>query len=292
MSISLIIPAYNYGRYIGESIESALGQSLAPTEIIVVDDGSTDNTAKVVAGFDGRVQYIRQENAGVSAARNRGVAESAGELLAFLDADDNWGPEKLRRQAELFAADGAVGLVHCGMREFDSETGETLGLRTEGMEGLVADELLLWERPAVNVSGSSIMVSRKAFEEAGRFDTRITCGEDWDLCYRIARRYKVGFVPEPLVNYRIHSAAAHHNVSAMEQGMGIFYDKAFAEAAAEVLALRDRAMGNYHRVLAGSYFQAGEYGRFLSHSAKSIVRRPANLGYFLSFPLRRFAKQR
>jgi GT2 family glycosyltransferase len=81
------------------------------------------------------------------------------------------------------------------------------------------------------------MVRRKAFEEACGFDTRMKCGEDWDLCYRIARRWKVGFVPEPLVNYRSHAAAAHRNVRDMEKGMGLFYEKAFAEGG-DVLRLR------------------------------------------------------
>ncbi|MER3632432.1 MAG: glycosyl transferase, partial [Blastocatellia bacterium] len=169
---------------------------------------STDETAAVVARFGEKVRYIRQENAGVSAARNRGVAESTGELISFLDADDIWEPEKLEKQLAIFAADKRIGLVHCGMREFESNTGETLRVHLDGMEGDVADELLLWENPAVNVSGSSVLVSREAFDAAGGFDPRQKCGEDWDFCYRVARRYRVGFVPEPLVNYRSHSTSA------------------------------------------------------------------------------------
>jgi hypothetical protein len=105
--------------------------------------------------------------------------------------------------------------------------------------------------------------------------------------YRIARRYKVGFVPEPLVNYRSHGAAAHHNVDNMERGMGMFYEKAFATEDVDVLRLKRRAYGNYHRVLAGSYLHAGRWGKFAEHSAKSILNRPGNLGYFLAYPLRR-----
>jgi hypothetical protein len=110
--------------------------------------------------------------------------------------------------------------------------------------------------------------------------------EDWDFCYRVARRYKVGFVPEPLVNYRSHAAAAHRNVREMERGMSLFYEKAFAEGG-DVLRLKDRAMGNFHRVLAGSYFHAGDHASFIRHAFKSIYRRPAGIGYFLKFPLRR-----
>ncbi|MBX3298113.1 MAG: glycosyltransferase [Acidobacteria bacterium] len=287
MRISVIIPTFNYGRFIGDAIQSAWAQTRSPDELIVVDDGSTDNTSEVVAGFGERVKYIRRENSGVSSARNRGVEESSGDLIAFLDADDIWEPRKLEKQAKLFERDGRIGLVHCGMREFDSESGETIALHTEGMEGEVAEALLLWEKVAVNVSGSAIMVSREAFEAAGGFDPRQKCGEDWDLCYRIARRYRVGFVREPLVNYRSHGAAAHRNVREMERGMGLFYQKAFADGGPEVAALRRRALGNYNRVLAGSYFRSGKYVDFLRTAAKSVWYRPAGIGYFAAFPCRR-----
>ena len=285
--VSVVIPTYNYGRFIAEAIESVLGQTLPPADIVVVNDGSTDGTEEVVLGFGGRVKYIRQENRGVSEARNRGVAETTGELIAFLDADDTWERTKLEKQVERFAADEEIGLVHCGMREFDSTSGETIALHLDGGEEGIAENLLLWDGPVVVGPGGTIMVRRTAFEEAGGFDSRLKCGEDWDLCYRIARRYKVGFVSEPLVNYRSHGGAAHRNVENMELGMGMFYEKAFATDDAGVKTLKRRAYGNYHRVLAGSYLHAGRWGKFIEHSAKSIVNRPANLGYFLAYPLRR-----
>lgn len=287
-SLSVVIPSYNYGRFIGEAIESVLTQTRPAAEVIVVDDGSTDDTEGVVTSFgENRVRYLRQENAGVSAARNRGVAESRGDLIGFLDADDTFESEKLELQTEKLFQDANVGLVHCGIREFDSETGDTVALNTDGKAGDVADGLLVWEEPVVNVSGSCLVVRRDAFEAVGGFDTRMKCGEDWDFCYRVARKFKVGFVAEPLVNYRSHGAAAHHNVDNMERGMAMFYAKAFDTDDPKVLALKDRALGNYHKIISGSYFRAGRYGKFASHAVRSIAHRPANLGYFLSYPLRR-----
>lgn len=290
-AISVVIPTYNYGRFIREALESVFRQTLKPDQVIVVDDGSSDDTEQLVREFGGKVRYIKQENAGVSAARNRGVREWSGELIAFLDADDIWEPTKLEKQAAKFASDPRIGLVHCGMRQFDSESGLTISENLDGGSGEVWKNLLLWDGPGIIGPGGTIMVPRKAFDEVGGFDTRMKVGEDWDFCYRIARLYLVAFVDEPLVNYRVHSFAAHHNVSAMETGMGLFYEKAFAKGDPEVLGLRDRALGNYHRVLAGSYFQSGKYGSFLRHSIKCILKRPANLGYFLQFPLRRFGKR-
>jgi len=284
--VSVVVPTYNCAKYLGSSVTSALRQTVRPAEIIIIDDGSTDDTEMVIRQFGDKVTYIKQSNAGVSAARNRGVAESSSEFIAFLDADDYWEPTKLEKQLAVFDSDPEIGLVHCGMREFDSETGETVGLRIDGKEGWVADDLLLWDEPVIIGPGCTIVVRRLAFESTYGFDPSIKVGEDWDLCFRIARKYKVGFVREPLVNYRLHSGGEHRNVENMEIGMGRFYAKAFDTDKAEVLALKSRAMSNYHRTLSGSYFHAGSYGRAIKHAAKSLVYRPSSIGYFAKTPFR------
>ena len=184
-SISVIIPTHNYGRFIATAIRSVLEQSYRISEIIVVDDGSTDDTAAIVKLTGAPIKYIRQSNAGVSAARNRGVAESNGDLIAFLDADDIWEPAKVGDQIAEFDKDPAVELVLCGMREFDGDTDNSIGFYLHGVDTDLARDLLVWERPSVNVSGSVIMVSRMAFEAVGGFDVAIKCGEDWDFCYRV-----------------------------------------------------------------------------------------------------------
>jgi glycosyltransferase involved in cell wall biosynthesis len=286
-TISVVIPTYNYKRFIGDALQSVLGQTLPPSEILVVDDGSEDDTESVVRSFGERVRYIRQKNAGVSSARNRGVAETSGELITFVDADDVVEPEFLEALYAEFTGRADVGLAHCGTRLFDSETGETLSFDLDGGAEGVADNLLLWEGPGFPAPGL-VMVRREAFADVGGFDSRQKVGEDWDFCYRVARQYKVGFVPKPLINYRIHRSAAHHNLENMEIGMSLFYERAFDTRDPKVLAMKKRAMGNFHKVMAGSYFQAGRLGEFARHSVKSIWNRPANLGHFLSYPLRRF----
>jgi GT2 family glycosyltransferase len=134
------------------------------------------------------------------------------------------------------------------------------------------------------------MVTREAFDKVGGFDPQLKVGEDWDFCYRVAREYKVGFVPEPLVNYRSHGKNAHNNVAEMERGMSIFYKKAFNEGDSEMRSLRPRVYGNLHKILAGSSFQAGKYLDFLRHAAISMWLTPANLLYFAQFPIRRLRK--
>ncbi|MBP6004840.1 MAG: glycosyltransferase [Pyrinomonadaceae bacterium] len=289
-SVSVIIPSYNYGRFIGQAIDSALGQTVVPAEIIVVDDGSTDETETIVRACGDSVSYIQQANNGVCSARNRGIDASSGELIAFLDADDTWLPDKLEKQIAKFDTDPEIGLVHCGMREFDGENGIVIRELLDGAEGWVSENLLLWDGPAIVGPGGTIIVKREAIESVGGFDETIKVGEDWEFCYRVAHKYKVGFVPKALVNYRNHGSNAHKNVAEMERGMGRFYAKAFETDDADVLKLRSRAYGNYHRVLSGSYFHTGNYRKFVEHAVKSIRNRPSNLGYFLRFPLRRLGR--
>ena len=287
-TVSVVIPTYNYGSFIATAIRSVLGQTRPPDEIIVVDDGSTDDTRHSVSNFGESVKYFYQANNGVSVARNRGVEESTGDLIAFLDADDFWEPTCLETALLQFASNERIGLVHWGLREFDSSSGETITYYLEGGEEGVADNLLLWEGPMIAGHGA-VIVTREAFLTAGGFDTGTEPSEDWDFCYRVTRMFDVAFVPEPLVNYRSHHGGAHRDIAKMDRGMSRFYEKAFATDQESVLNLRRRAYGNFHKVMAGSYFHVGAYRSTVSHAVRSILMRPGNVGYFLRFPLRRLA---
>src|SRR5580704_10876157 len=121
MRVSVVIPAYNCGPYIAEALDSVLGQSLAPDEIVVVDDGSTDDTPERVAAYVGRVRYVRQANERVAAARNRGIAETSGELIAFLDSDDVWHPAKLERQVAILRERPEIGAIGTRLIDWPDE---------------------------------------------------------------------------------------------------------------------------------------------------------------------------
>lgn len=190
-TISVIIPAYNAAPFVGRAIESALAQTYAPLEILVVDDGSTDETALVVAQFPAPVCLLRQDNAGPAAARNHGAREAKGEWLALLDADDVWLPEKLERQS-VFADDPHVGLIRCfreGQLPDDEAQREITFER-------------LWERNCI--ANSSVLVRRSAFEAVNGFDEdrTIISVEDYNLWLRIVRAgWKVATCPEALWRY-------------------------------------------------------------------------------------------
>src|SRR6266571_7108019 len=122
---------------------------------------------------------------------------------------------------------------------------------------------------------------------AGGFDIRLSTSADWDFCYRVAKRKRVGFIPEPLVKYRVHTSNMHSNIKAMEHDMLLGYAKAFSDDERELRELRRRCYGNLHMVLAGSFFRAGHGFGFMRHALKSLWLTPGNLTYLLDFPLRR-----
>ena len=286
--VSVVIPNYNYANYLREAIESVLSQTYKNIEIFVVDDGSKDNSAEVLSEFGDKIQVVFQENSGVSAARNNGVRRSRGEFIAFLDADDVWLPNKIEKQVEQFLSDKTLGLVHVAVQEIDAN-GENLKTICNGLAGDVSHEFLLFERSVVLGGGSGMMITRKAFEEVGGFDLRLSTSADWDLFYQISSRYRIGFVSEILLKYRIHDSNMHGNIPRMEREMLIGFEKAFSTE--KHLSIKKKAYGNLHKVLAGSYFRSGNYRDFARNAAKSIWLRPANFPHFAKFPLRFFGRK-
>jgi glycosyltransferase involved in cell wall biosynthesis len=285
-TVSVIIPSYNYARFLPETIDSVLSQTYPATQVIVVDDESTDDTPRVMAQFGSKILGIRKKNGGVSAAINAGAERATGDYLAFLDADDVWLPRKLELQMARFQSDPDLGLVHCATEEIDA-IGNVTGLQLGGQEGWVANEMLLLRRPVILGGGSSAVTSRPIFDAVGGFDPRITVSQDWDFCFRVARRHRVGFVPEILMRYRLHGKNGHCNVRKMERDMLLAFQKAFADPDPELRKIRRRCYGNLHTMLAGSFFSIGEYGRFSSNALRAIALTPSNASRFVGFPIRK-----
>ncbi|MFZ1702568.1 MAG: glycosyltransferase family 2 protein [Pyrinomonadaceae bacterium] len=284
--ISIIIPNYNYAKYIAKTVDSALTQTYQNIEVVVVDDESKDDSLAVLGEFGSRIKVIAQTNQGVSAARNNGVAASSGKLVAFLDADDLWSPEKLERQMAVIARDTKIGLVHCWMTYIDTED-RPMGQMTDGTAGRIADDILRFDGGGVIGAGSTSLIPRTVFDEVGGFDARMSTAADWDISYRIAACHKIGMVSEPLVQYRIHNSNMHGNVGAMEHDMVLAMKNAFADGAAPNGGV---GFGNVYKTLAGSYFRSGQFGSFLRTAALGLYYRPSNLSYFAAFPMRKLKR--
>lgn len=286
LTVSIVIPNYNYGRFLSEAIDSALAQTYPCKEIIVVDDGSTDISHEVLSHYGDKIGVILQKNSGVGAARNIGVQNVSTDLVAFLDADDYWSPHKIERQVELFENDDEVGLVSCGMQEFDNN-GNIVQLYQNGLDGWVADKIVAFNSELV-VSGSAIIVKRKVFEKVKGFDIRkeLHPSEDWEFCYRVACESKIAFTPEMLVNYRNHGNNGHLKIPQMERAMLLAYESIFKDPPREILELKNESYGNLYSVLAGSYYCSGNYRDFIRTSLRSLRFRPSKVFRYLGYPLR------
>lgn len=271
--VSVIIPCFNYESFVAGAVESALRQTLPPLEVIVVDDGSTDETVGRLRGFGSQIHLIRQSNNGVAAARNAGAAAASGKFLAFLDADDTWHPEKLERQMERFREASDVGLVYCGMEVAD-HAGRWVKDLLIGGEGWIAEAMLLSRHHRVIGAGSTAVVRRDAFDAIDGFDETMSATEDVDFCFRLARRFRVSFVREPLVRYRLHGSNLHGNVEAIERNMRRLYTQAFQEADEGLRRLKRSCYGNMHLVLADAYLRAGRNAQFVHHAISALLWSP------------------
>ncbi len=290
--VSVIIPNYNYGRFLSEAIESVLRQTYKCHEIIVVDDGSTDDSLEVLARYKtSGVTVICQQNCGVSVARNIGAANSSGDVIAFLDADDVWLPTKIEHQMQALAEDSEIGLVSCWMREFDSR-GATLSEFRQYITGWCSAELAVFKHPVV-VNGSAIVVTRKVFENVGGFDEQreLHPYEDMEFCYRASKIGKIAIVPEFLVDYRNHGGNEHLKIPSLKRGAMLAFEKIFRRADSDILPLRREACGNLHSAFAGCYFQVGDYRAFLHHTARALWYAPQNFSHYLNFPLRMWQRR-
>lgn len=204
--VSVVITCYNYGQYIGAAIESVLDQTWQDFEIIVVDDGSIDDTPQVMAEYHGheKIRYLRQENQGQPKAKNRGITESRGEFVAFLDADDLWLPEKLALQLRLFS-DPAAGVGYTRRYWIDSEGQVVQGNERTLRRGTILNYIFIDNF----ICFSSAMVRRELLTAFGGFDESLPMGIDYDLWVRLAAQCQFDYVDRPLVNYR----TGHANLS-------------------------------------------------------------------------------
>jgi glycosyltransferase involved in cell wall biosynthesis len=206
LKFNVVITSYNYGLYIRESLASVLSQTYDNFEVIIVDDGSQDGTKEIVSTYssDTRIKYFYQDNAGQPKAKNRGICESRGEFIAFLDADDIWMPSKLEKQLALFA-DPEVGVVYSRRQWIDPNGVEISGNERMLQRGMILDQIFVDNF----VCFSSSVIRRSYLEQVGYFDESLPMGIDYDLWIRLASVCKFDFVDEPLVKYR----TGHSNLS-------------------------------------------------------------------------------
>ena len=193
--VSVILPTHNRAWTLTAAVDSVLEQAGGPLELIVVDDGSTDGTPALLASYGDRIRTIRQANRGVSAARNTGIRAARGPLIALLDSDDRWLPGKVAAQVAFF--DAHPDALICQTEEIWIRNGVRVnpGKRHRKQGGMIFERSLA----LCLVSPSAVMMRRRLLDEVGLFDERLPACEDYDLWLRIAWKYPVGLVDQPLI---------------------------------------------------------------------------------------------
>jgi len=238
--VSVIIPAYNHELYIEEALQSVIDQTYKNIELIIINDGSTDKTAEIIKKFikinqDKNIQFVDKQNEGVCKTMNKGLVIASGEYFAFLASDDKWTENKLEVQISFMENNKNIGLV-CSdayFTKFDLSTNIKWSNYKEGInqyfkkgiQNCNMHEVLL-SRPLI--CAVTVMLRREIFNEVDYFDEQLP-GEDTDLWLRVARKYPVGYIDQPLVYYRMHRTNISNNMLFLIRGLFMILRKHFRE---------------------------------------------------------------
>jgi glycosyltransferase involved in cell wall biosynthesis len=291
--VSVIIPTYNYAQFLGETIQSVLDQSYTNFELIVVDDGSTDNTREVVGSLkDSRIRYIYQKNSGASSARNTGIKASAAEYVTFLDSDDIWLPENLELKVKLLDSRPDISLVCSNALVFNNGTGAIIGRLWHDQNGAHAnfDAVKVAREPLKEflyhgffVIIEATMIRREVFSKIGCFDESLPTYEDWDLIIRILQHFSIEIIDMPLLKIRRHFTNLSGNPENVYQGAVTAINKAICSGSfsgVELKLLKQR--------LARAYFRYGRCALLDNNKSKakealitSIKHNPWNIKFYI-----------
>lgn len=283
--VSVVIPAYNAAGTLPQTLASLTAQTFANFEAIVVDDGSSDDTAaQARACADPRVRVLSGPNTGVAGARNRGIEAADAELIAFLDADDLWEPDKLALQVEALRTRPDAGICVTSAIRIDRDA------RPRG-PALFRDpddvtEALLLDSMVVGCVSSGLM-RRALLERLGGFDPRFSQCADWDLWLRASLATRFVVLSQPLVRYRSYAGNMSSNLVLLERDTFAVLEKFYAQAeAAAYRRLRRRVYSNHWMICSGSYAHAGRWSEALRCLARGLLVYPPNARRPLGAPLR------
>jgi glycosyltransferase involved in cell wall biosynthesis len=279
--VSVIIATHNRAAQVAEAIDSVLAQSLKVREIIIVDDGSTDDTLRQLSRYGSRIRTYHQSSQGASVARNNGIRESRGQWIAFLDDDDVWLPEKIELQMQIAEQNPNLGLVYCSDHAVDEQLRILYTRNALAMNrGDVFEQLLVKNF----IFTSCVIARRDAIEHAGLMDPGLTYGEDLDLWLKIAAHHPVDFAPEPLVLYRQSATGClSRDTKAADRlyAMQKIIERALILRKAGS-STRRRARYNLEREWIASWLAEGNAYQAFTHSLKAISAWPLHLeGYKL-----------
>ena len=278
-TVTVVIPTYNSASLLPAAITSVRSQQWPNLDIIVVDDGSTDGTERVLDALarDGGLCWFRQDNAGAAAARNRGIKAATGDWIAFLDSDDVWLPDKLATQFEALEKAGADFSFTDSRLRFAN--GDERDLQCPVLKGPLMPQLIkgtLFGTPTV-------MVRRRCFERVGFFDEQLRTGEDWDMWLRLASAFKHAWVPEPLCLVNVSTSPKFPIVTFEQCTLRVlerlFSCKHLAKDWPEVVAKRRLIYAWHYSVLAKSYLRERRIVNSFRLASRAVASHPLGFQY-------------
>jgi len=277
MKVSVIIPAYNSCKYIQETIDSVINQTFQDFEIIIVDDGSVDNTKELIQAYIDRhpdkIRYIYQKNQGPAAARNTGIKASESKFIALLDSDDKWLPERLEHCVRALESDERVGLVHTNIMKI-REDGQSIGVldrQKQFLSGHIFNYLL--NRKA-HILSPTVLFRRECCNKVGLFDEHKICIglEDREMWLRIAREYKILYIDKVLAYYRVSESSLSRNRENMMKGRHYVIEKFCPDGKNE--RLRKTALAQIYKESGDGYLLGRKFSMARKQYMKSISYTP------------------
>ncbi|MDD5680055.1 MAG: glycosyltransferase [Candidatus Omnitrophica bacterium] len=270
VKISVIIPTYNRANYICNAIDSVLAQTYKDFEIIVVDDGSTDNTKEILRQYDDKIRYFYQDNRGVSVSRNKGMREANGEYVAFLDSDDIWMPNKLERQISYMDSNPDIGLTYSFARYYSKDENYEK-IRPKSIAITIKDMI---ETDAV-LPTSTVMLRKKCLDCVGFFDESMFGMEDFDFWFRVAERFPINFISDIMVHVRSFDVNLSNQNEKMWSGYIAVYNK-LIQKYKNVYDLRYmiRRLANRHYLLGAYLYKNGDFENSRENIKKAVQLYP------------------
>ena len=257
--VTVIIPAYNAAKYIHETIRSVFSQTFTNWELIIIDDGSTDNTRDIVDSFGqrGRIKYYYQNNNGVSSARNKGIALSQGKYISFLDADDLWLPENLEKKVNALENNPEYDWAFSDM--YKSQIHNDERTISTGRDDNILNNLLLWEEDVIPTICSNILIKASCLNKKNMvFDTSLSTAADQDFCFYLSKHFNGIRIPECLFIYRIREDSMSRNIKLLELDHLYAYKKASKNKLFKSLLFKQRCYANLYYTIAGNWWVNGK----------------------------------
>ena len=277
--VSIIIPAYNKAELTVKTVKSVLNQTYPHTEIIVVDDGSVDQTQEYLSEFKNRIQYVYQTNGGACSARNLGIRLAQGELIGFLDCDDLYLENKVELCVDFLKQNPDYGFIHTAAHFIDKEE-KIVGFYSHPKsrkQGWIADRLILGNY----ICNSTGIVRKSCLQEVGFFDESIFMPADWDLWLRLAEKFKVGYINEPLTQYRTTENYIFSRIEKSQEEEKVVLNKFFMRNLRFSSLSKSRAYSHFHLRYAQAFFIQEKDPRFREEFLLTLKKFPLNTKAFI-----------